>query len=560
MASPTIDKTAVPVPAAAERLRRAGRPDAARALLEAYIAKHPSDAHGQFLLALVCRDLGDLQAAEEAIAPLLASSRGPIQHLAGLIARDRDEADAAVLRLRRALLCDPRHPGAWQALSGIAPLGTHARLQAAATALVDPGDPEGWFYRLFYMLGVEASAEGDRVGVLLGQAEGCAGAAVAELAGAISVLGAADGWRDRALAADDALAGLVEGILLRFEDDPMIRAGLERRVRRLAIREPRAAGIWASLLTLAARDAEPDDGALLRRANQVSVASGVHRETPRRERMFEGCVAAKATLAHGTRPEARVVGHALGLQIVADRTRMPVSLRWCRKRRVVRIGEREIGYELRSSQVVAFVSQLFFFEPGLWRWMAGFRPDDVLLDVGANVGIYTIAAAGLFGVRVAAVEPYAPNVRTLRSNVAANGLQDRVLVLPIAVTDVESMGRLFHEDGDAGAAAQHFEDGSGAGDDGSFDSVQGIPIDLLVARGTIPFPTRIKIDVDGGEGAVIEGMVRILADPRLHSIRLEVRWWHPAGRAVVRRIEGFGFRAAVDDDQKNLLFTRPHSR
>ena len=182
----------------------------------------------------------------------------------------------------------------------------------------------------------------------------------------------------------------------------------------------------------------------------------------------------------------------------------PVELLWTGDQRRVRIGNRSIGYQLTSPSVTGFVARLFLFEPGLWRWMAGFQPDYTFLDVGANIGVYSVAAAGLFGVRVAALEPYAPNLQTLRSNVAANRLGDRVIVLPIAASDVERTGRLLHEGGEAGAAAQHFVGGEATGDaNETFATVEGVPVDRLVERGTIPFPTRIKIDVDGNEIAVI---------------------------------------------------------
>ena len=81
-------------------------------------------------------------------------------------------------------------------------------------------------------------------------------------------------------------------------------------------------------------------------------------------------------------------------------------------------------------------------------------------------------------------------------------------------------------------------------------------IDDLVAAGTIPFPTRIKIDVDGGEDAVVAGMQRTLADDRLHSVRMEIRWWEPGKRDVVEAVTRHGFLSAVADDRKNLLFRR----
>ena len=61
------------------------------------------------------------------------------------------------------------------------------------------------------------------------------------------------------------------------------------------------------------------------------------------------------------------------------------------------------------------------------------RPDDLFLDIGANVGTYTVLASGVCGARTYAFEPDPGTVCHLRRNIAVNRLNDRVQVYECAL-------------------------------------------------------------------------------------------------------------------------------
>jgi FkbM family methyltransferase len=70
------------------------------------------------------------------------------------------------------------------------------------------------------------------------------------------------------------------------------------------------------------------------------------------------------------------------------------------------------------------------------RWIEDWiRPDEVLYDIGANVGAYSLVAALSPSVRarVVAVEPGYPTFAALSDNVVRNGAQDRVTALGVAL-------------------------------------------------------------------------------------------------------------------------------
>ena len=73
------------------------------------------------------------------------------------------------------------------------------------------------------------------------------------------------------------------------------------------------------------------------------------------------------------------------------------------------------------------VDTLFSKEPDTIEWIAGFQSGEVLVDVGANVGMYTIWAAKTRGTHVYAFEPESQNYGALCRNIVLNNLSKRVI-------------------------------------------------------------------------------------------------------------------------------------
>jgi FkbM family methyltransferase len=152
------------------------------------------------------------------------------------------------------------------------------------------------------------------------------------------------------------------------------------------------------------------------------------------------------------------------------------------------------------------------------RLMDELSPGATVIDVGANIGYNTVYAATRVGPggRVVAIEPAADNVRVLRQNIAANAL-DNVIVLPVAAGRAHESRTLFLR-GDHSAVNSLFETSVYASVTGT-ETVAAAPLDDLVDGDA----DLVKIDVEGAEVEVLLGMTRLLALPR---IRLIVEW-HP---------------------------------
>jgi FkbM family methyltransferase len=150
-------------------------------------------------------------------------------------------------------------------------------------------------------------------------------------------------------------------------------------------------------------------------------------------------------------------------------------------------------------------------------------PGDTVLDVGANVGYYTLLASVLVGGggRVHAFEPEPRNAGFLRRHVQING-RGNVHVVQAAVSDV------------AGTARFDFGSGTGTGrlaQSGALE-VRTVRLDDYCAEHGLA-PAAIKIDVEGAEMSVLQGARETL---RRH---LPVLFLSTHGAAVHRACLGF---------------------
>lgn len=145
------------------------------------------------------------------------------------------------------------------------------------------------------------------------------------------------------------------------------------------------------------------------------------------------------------------------------------------------------------------------------------RSDDVVWDVGANVGGYSLIAARLGAAAVVAVEPDVVNAGTLVRNAALNGLGGVITLLPVALTAHETVVAVEPGERDPGSTHRML-----VGSETRGASILGFPLDVLVSRFAFPPPSLLKIDVDGLEADVLEGATATLAREGLRSLLVEI--------------------------------------
>ena len=130
---------------------------------------------------------------------------------------------------------------------------------------------------------------------------------------------------------------------------------------------------------------------------------------------------------------------------------------------------------------------------------------DVVYDVGAHVGYYTALASTIVGKRgaVFSFEPRPVNYRYLKRHVRANDLSN-VRIFEAAVGSTAGIVSFDNETGT----------GTGRVRSGGKITVNMVCLDELFAKGEIPLPNFLKVDVEGGEVDVLEGARTVIAQAR----------------------------------------------
>lgn len=176
----------------------------------------------------------------------------------------------------------------------------------------------------------------------------------------------------------------------------------------------------------------------------------------------------------------------------------------------------------------------------LSRLRSAVRPDDVLLDVGSNLGTYaTVVGAALDGGEVIAVEPVPATAEKLATNLERNGVD--ATVRRVAFADEPGTVRMTVPDahgsaaiaGDGGESADAGTSDDALGEDGRGDvaggpTVRSVRGDEHLAAADLPRPTVVKVDVEGEELAALRGLSGSLEREDCRIVVCEVHGESPA--------------------------------
>lgn len=130
------------------------------------------------------------------------------------------------------------------------------------------------------------------------------------------------------------------------------------------------------------------------------------------------------------------------------------------------------------------------------------EPDELVLDVGANIGNHSLYLAAVCQSVVHAFEPNTELCEGLRKSIRANNFEDRITVHQVGVSDVAAFATFKHRD-EANLGAQSLAVQYSEGE----ESIRLVRLDDM----GFPQPVRmIKIDVEGMELQVLEGAKNLI--------------------------------------------------
>ena len=182
------------------------------------------------------------------------------------------------------------------------------------------------------------------------------------------------------------------------------------------------------------------------------------------------------------------------------------------------------------------------------------RAGDVFVDVGANVGLYTLLAASLVGKEgvVHAFEPGRKVCQRLRENVALNGLA-QVRVHELAVSDRDGPLSLSMGADDCMNFLTSDSEAAGA----PAVAVQGVTLDAFLGQGPLAMA---KLDIEGAEPLAIRGASGLMRSGNPPVVQVEMdgfsdRYGMPTHQTI-SLLRDLGYDVGVyQPEQNRILYT-----
>jgi FkbM family methyltransferase len=181
-------------------------------------------------------------------------------------------------------------------------------------------------------------------------------------------------------------------------------------------------------------------------------------------------------------------------------------------------------------------------------------PGQILFDLGANVGFYTLLASRIVGDggRVIAFEPAKRNISYLRRHLTINTVKN----CDVVEAAVSSKDGIAHFDVSTLPVTGHL---SCENADSGYD-VATVTLDGLVRSGSIPYPNVIKCDIEGGEYEALIGARETLLKYRpLILLATHGEEAHSRCSQLLREL-GYGVKSLDDEEDISTtdeLLARP---
>ena len=210
---------------------------------------------------------------------------------------------------------------------------------------------------------------------------------------------------------------------------------------------------------------------------------------------------------------------------------------WVARREHVRIAhfadQTPLNFFVPNMSVLSRALSVHKKEPMTQAWIKSFAADEIFWDVGANIGQFSLLAAAN-GVRVVAFEPLSSNSFVLQQNILANlSLQGDIVPLQIPLTDVSGVNQMYLPAHHYGYSGVSF----GRDVDQHRNSLQGtrtVSMLGMAAKDVLTLlggervaPQHIKVDVDGLEYEILQGMEDILRRKSTLSVLVEIEYTEP---------------------------------
>ena len=150
------------------------------------------------------------------------------------------------------------------------------------------------------------------------------------------------------------------------------------------------------------------------------------------------------------------------------------------------------------------------------------EPGDVVVDLGANIGIFALYALHRKASKIFCVEPYIPYVGTLLKNL--NKFNSKVVVSPVAISDVNDEVKINVNAENNTILSNVYDDYSWNETLNATDIVKTITFDDYLIENGIEFVDFLKVDIEGSEYRLFKSISIETLQNKVNKIAIEYHW------------------------------------
>lgn len=179
----------------------------------------------------------------------------------------------------------------------------------------------------------------------------------------------------------------------------------------------------------------------------------------------------------------------------------------------ININNIKLKFKDGNERLFIFLNTQYIIEKDLINWINSFSKQDIFLDIGSSIGLYSIYSAKKGNLTIAC-EGHPANLSDFLYNMHLNNVEKNIITLPIFLADSNKTSEFFLRDITSSSAKSTLDHNNSPFKNDLKEAMiiktLNFSLDRFFDEKIIPVPSKIKIDVDGFEFFILRGINKYL--------------------------------------------------